>query len=133
MGKSKIRALVVDDEQVVRDFFKRLLPLFNLEALDAEDGHKAIEMVKKDKFDLFFLDVCMPGLNGLETYREIRKLNPCATVVMITGYAVEDVLEQARKEGVHSAIRKPFDINQIKEIIDKVGMDRDKMGLEYLN
>ena len=126
MVEDRIKALVVDDEKTVRDFFKRLLSLLNLDAMDAEDGQKAIEMVKKSKFDLFFLDVCMPGLNGLETYREIHKLDPHATVVMMTGYAVEDILEQAQKEGVHSAIRKPFDINQIKEIVNRIGIERNK-------
>lgn len=132
MGERKIRVLVVDDEKIVRDFFKRLLSLLGLDVLDAEDGYKAIELVKKDKFDLFFIDVRMPGLNGLDTYREIRKINPNAMAVMITGYAVEEILEQAQKEGVVSSIRKPFDINQIKEVIDKIGREKIKEPLNIL-
>ncbi|MDD4940099.1 MAG: response regulator [Candidatus Omnitrophica bacterium] len=113
-----IKVLVVDDEKIVRDFFKRLLSLLGMDNMFAENGYKAIELVKNERFDLFFIDVRMPGLNGLDTYREIRKINPEAASVMITGYAVEEILEQAKREGVYSAIRKPFDINQIKDVIE---------------
>lgn len=132
MAEHKIKALVVDDEKIVRDFFRRLLSLLGLDAVDVEDGYKAIEMVKKDKFDIIFLDVRMPGLNGLETYREIHKISPDTLAVMITGYAVEDILEQAKKEGVCSAIHKPFDINQIKEVIERVAKEETKTPLNIL-
>lgn len=132
MEKRKIKVLVVDDEKLVRDFFRRLLSLLGLDATDVEDGYKAIELVKKDKFDLFFIDVRMPGLNGLETYRQLHQLNPEAVAVMITGYAVEELLEQAQKEGAYIAIRKPFDINQIKEVIDKVDKGETKGPLNIL-
>lgn len=120
MNIRKIKVLVVDDEKIVRDFFKRFLPLLGLEVRDAENGYKAMEAVKLNKFDLYFIDVRMPGLDGLETYRGIRQLHPNAAVVMITGYAVEDILEKAQREGVRCHIHKPFDINQIKEVINKI-------------
>lgn len=132
MAERKIKVLIVDDEKIVRDFFKRLLTLLNMEVVDAEDGYKAVELVKKEKFDLFFIDVRMPGMDGLETYREIRKIDPGAQVVMITGYAVEETLEQAQKEGAIKAIRKPFDISQIKEVIDRVSRDEVKGPLNIL-
>lgn len=131
MDKKKIKVLVVDDEKTVRDFFKRFLPLLELEVTEAEDGYKAVEAVKTNKFDLYFIDARMPGLNGLETYRRIRQIDPDAVVIMITGYAIEDILEEAQKEGIQCYIRKPFDINQIKEAI-KIGIDRRKIA-ETLN
>lgn len=124
MEKDKIKALVVDDEKIIRDFFRRLLSLLNLEVVEADNGYKAIELAQKEKFDLFFIDVRMPGLNGLETYREIRRINPKAVAVMITGYAVEGILEQAQKEGALCHIHKPFDINEIKNVIDKVSVKK---------
>lgn len=132
MADRKIKVLIVDDEKIVRDFFKRLLALLGLDVFDAEDGFKAVELVKKEKFDLFFVDVRMPGMDGLETYREIRKIVPSAQVVMITGYAVEETLEQAQKEGAIKAIRKPFDISQIKEVIDRAGKEKAKEPLNIL-
>jgi DNA-binding NtrC family response regulator len=132
MGERKIRVLVVDDEKIIRDFFKRLLSLLDLEVQGAEDGYKAIELVKKEKFDLYFVDVRMPGLNGLDTYRGIRQVDPEALVVMITGYAVEDILKQAREEGSYGLIRKPFDISQITEVIDKIGIEKTKEPFNIL-
>jgi len=119
MAEKKTRVMVIDDEKIVRDFFMRLLPLLGLEVVCVEDGYKALEAAKASKFDLYFIDVRMPGLNGLEVYRKLREIDKDALAVMITGYAVEDLLEQAGKEGVYSSIRKPFDLNQIKEIINK--------------
>ncbi|MFA5157319.1 MAG: response regulator [Candidatus Omnitrophota bacterium] len=132
MGEAKLKVLVVDDEKIVRDFFKRLLSLLGLEVIDVEDGYKAVEAVKAGKFDLYFIDVRMPGLNGLETYRQIRQIDPDAQAVMITGYAVEDTLEQARKEGAYGDIRKPFDISQIKEVLDKVSAVKSGEQLNIL-
>ncbi|MDP2928277.1 MAG: response regulator [Candidatus Omnitrophota bacterium] len=120
MPEHKIRALIVDDEKIVRDFFKRLLAFLGVEALDADSGASAIELVRQKKFDLFFIDVRMPELNGLDTYRQIRKLDPEATVVMMTGYAVEEILKVAQKEGAFCHIHKPFDITEIKDIITKI-------------
>src|SRR3989338_2251385 len=115
MPEKKIRGLVADDEKIVRGFFSRLLSLQGLEVVCAEDGYKAVELAKEGSFELFFLDVKMPGLDGLETFRKIRQINPHAVVVMMTGYAVEDILEQAQKEGAYGSIRKPFDISEIKD------------------
>lgn len=128
----KIRVLVVDDEKIVRDFFIRLLALQGLEVVGAEDGYKAIELARSGRFDLYFIDVRMPGLNGLETYRQISQVQPRASVVMMTGFAVEDILEQAQKEGVYSSIRKPFDISEIKGIVDSITEERKKRTLNIL-
>lgn len=123
MDKKKIRVLVVDDEKIIRDFFSRLLSLQGLEVVGAEDGYKAIELARGSVFDLFFIDVRMPGLNGLETYRLIRKIIPTAMVVMMTGYAEDAILGQAEKEGARSSIRKPFEISEIKVIVDEISRE----------
>ncbi len=119
MSENRLKVLVTDDEKIVRDFFKRLMSLFGLEVFEAPDGFSAIEMARNNKFDLFFVDVRMPGLDGLETFRKIKEIDPQAVVVMITGYAVEQALNQAQKEGAYGIIRKPFDISQIKDVVEK--------------
>jgi two-component system, NtrC family, response regulator HydG len=124
MDGKKLKVLVVDDEKIIRDFFRRLLSLLNLEVAEAEDGYKAVELAGKEKFDIFFVDVRMPGMNGLDTYRKIRQIDPKANVIMMTGYAVEDLLDAAKREGVDGSIRKPFEINQIKDIVD-VALKKD--------
>lgn len=120
MAENKFKILVVDDEKIVRDFFKRLVSFLGVETFEAPDGHTAIEMARNNKFDLFFIDVRMPGLDGLETYYKIKAIEPLAKVVMITGYALEQTLIQAQTEGVYGIIRKPFNIESIVKYIEQV-------------
>jgi len=126
MDGKKPRALIVDDEKVVRDFLNCLLSLQGLEVIKAEDGYTAVELSRTGGFDLFFIDCMLPGLNGLETFRQIRRINHNASIVMMTGYTVEDILEQAVKEGAYGLIRKPFDISEIKGLIDKILVEKKK-------
>jgi DNA-binding NtrC family response regulator len=115
----KIKVLVVDDEQVVRDFLGRFLTLKSAIVRIAEDGFRAIEVFRQEKFDLVFLDVKMPQMDGLETFRELKKIDPQAKCIMMTGYAVDDLLEQAEQEGAAQSIKKPFDINQITSLLER--------------
>ena len=126
MADTKIKVLVVDDEKIIRDFFGRLLSLQGLEVIEAEDGYKAAELAKGNKFDLYFIDVRMPGMDGLETFRQIRQIHPEALVVMMTGYALDNILEQAQKEGASGSIRKPFAIGEIKGIVEKAAREKNK-------
>jgi DNA-binding NtrC family response regulator len=112
-----IKILVVDDEKLIRDFLARLLKLQHIQTKEAEDGFKAIEAVKREDFDMVFIDVRMPGIDGLQTFRELKKINPAPKYVMMTGYAVDDLLAQAKEEGVVSVLKKPFDINEIIAIL----------------
>ena len=132
MADTKIKVLVVDDEKIIRDFFGRLLSLQGLEVIEAEDGYKAAELAKGNKFDLYFIDVRMPGMDGLETFRQIRQVHPEALVVMMTGYALDNILEQAQKEGASGSIRKPFAIGEIKGIVEKAAQKKNKEAANTL-
>jgi CheY-like chemotaxis protein len=94
-----------------------------VEVVCAEDGYKALEHVKAQPFDLVFLDVRMPGMNGLETYRAIQGIRPGTAVAMMTGFALDDVLDCAQREGVRTILRKPFDMESIKTLVDNIARD----------
>jgi two-component system, NtrC family, response regulator HydG len=136
MAEGKMTVLVVDDEKSIRDFFKRYLFLLGLDSSEAENGYKAVEFVKEHKFDLYFIDVRMPGMDGLETFRAIRQLHPDAIGVIMTGYAVEDILDQVKKDGAYNILHKPFDISEIKGAVDAVmkmkGVKNDRGPLNVL-
>ena len=69
------RILVIDDEQGIRDLFCFLLEPYGFQVFTAEDGIKGIEMVKKDNYDIIFLDIHMPKMQGSEVLKEIKKIN----------------------------------------------------------
>ncbi len=121
IDKNILNVLVVDDEAVVRDLLRRFLNLLPVRAVIARDGQEALELAKKEKFDLVFLDIRMPGMNGLEVFSEIRKIVPGVPCVFMTGYgsAEEELLIKIKDSNVQ-CLRKPFeDLNLLKDIIAK--------------
>lgn len=126
-NKKDIKVLVVDDEEIIRAFLSRLLSLEGVKVEAVEDGYKAIEAAKNAVFDIVFLDVRMPKIDGLDTYRELKKINPKAKYVMMTGYAVDEILKKAQEEGVTAALKKPFDISQVLTMV-KDFVPKEKEG-----
>lgn len=112
----KRRVLVVDDEETIGVGISEILKDTGFDAAYVINGKDAIETVKKSPFDLIFMDMIMPGMNGLDTYREIRKITPQAKVVLFTGYFrdAEEVIVQGVKEGmIDEFIRKPYFAEEI--------------------
>jgi DNA-binding NtrC family response regulator len=85
-----------------------------------ENGYQAIEAVKKTLFDVIFIDIKMPGINGVQTFREIKRIDRKAVVIMMTAYSVEDLLKEALEEGAYATVYKPFDVDKIIAVIEEV-------------
>ncbi len=113
-----MKALVVDDEKLIRDFLSRLLILEGLSVKTAESGFQAIKMAKKEKFDIVFLDIRMPKMDGVETFKRMKKFTPDTKFIMITGYSIDELLKRVEGEHIEAFITKPFDINEIVAIIE---------------
>ncbi len=113
----KLRILVVDDEAIIRDFFARFFRLKDAHVVLADTGREAIVSAKKEKFDIAFLDVRMQEMNGVEVLKELKKINPGCKYIMMTGYAVDDLLEAAKKEGAAASLKKPFDMDELNTIL----------------
>lgn len=114
----KTNVLVVDDLKSIRLTLGGILEDEGYDVVLAEDGYKAIEAAKQTTFDLVFMDIKMPGINGVQTFREIKKINPEAVVIMMTAYSVESLVRQALGEGAYGVVYKPFDIDEIVSIVD---------------
>lgn len=100
--------LVVDDEEVIRDFFKRTLPEYRV--LTAASGEEAVYMVKKDRPDLVLLDIKMPGIDGIETLRQIKNIDKSIVVIMISAHGTLKTNIEAARLGAYDSIAKPFDL-----------------------
>ena len=114
----KTNVLVVDDLRSIRLTLGGILEDEGYNVVLAENGYQAIEAAKKTPFDLVFMDIKMPGINGVQTFREIKKINPEAVVIMMTAYSVEDLIKEALEEGAYAVVYKPFDIEKIVSIIE---------------
>jgi two-component system, NtrC family, response regulator HydG len=113
--------LVVDDD---RDNANSLGELFEMDGHRAEvvyTGREAVFAYLKNDFDVAFVDVMMPGMNGVESFMEIRKLRPQANVYMMSGYSVEELLKQALAQGALGLLHKPTDPDTLLRMVKEVG------------
>ncbi len=115
----KTSILVVDDLRSMRLTLGGILEDKGHNVVTVEDGYQAIAAVKSSHFDVIFMDIKMPGINGVQTFREVKKIDPKATVVMMTAYSVEDLVKEALEEGAYAVVYKPFDIDRIIALIDE--------------
>jgi CheY-like chemotaxis protein len=120
--------LVVDDQEIVRDFFKDVAECLGEEVETAEDGDVAISICRSRHFDITFVDMRMPHMNGLDTCKAILSLDPRARVVVMTGYTEEGMIDEALRSGAVAKIYKPFDIDVVVELIRESGDDGDGKG-----
>lgn len=114
----KTNILVVDDLRSSRVTLGGVLEDEGHNVVLAENGYQAIEAAKKVPFDFIFVDIKMPGINGVQTFREIKRNNPQTAVIMMTAYSVENLVRESLEEGAYAVVYKPFDMNQVVSIIE---------------
>ena len=103
---AKTRILLVDDEKGFLDIMKQRIEFWGYEVIAVSNGKKAINVVRKRKTDIVILDYMMPGMDGVSTLKEIRKLNSHISVIMFTAYIDERAVIGAEKLGVIAFIPK---------------------------
>ena len=111
-------ALVVDDELNTRTFMARAIEQHGWRCLSEGTGAAALDRIAGERFDLIFLEIAMPGMNGEETFGAIRRLDPGANVVIITAYPDSDLMADALQVGRFSLLPKPFGSDQLRLTLD---------------
>lgn len=111
------RALIVDDNRINQVVTRRILEQREFECLVAGSGEEAIEVLKKESVHVVLMDVNMPGMNGMETTREIRKFNPNIPIIALTAVEVGEMREEILSAGMNDIINKPYNIPQFFETI----------------
>jgi two-component system response regulator HydG len=117
--EKQINILIVDDQIGMLETFTDILEDKGFRVQTAEDGFSAIEKARENAFDVIFMDIQMPGINGVQTFRELKKMNSRVTVVMMTAYALDDLIAEAVSEGAFAVLYKPFDIEKVVQIIEQ--------------
>jgi DNA-binding NtrC family response regulator len=114
-----IRILLVDDE---KDFLETLLKRFafrKIPALSAGNGQQALDILSREPVDVVVLDVRMPGMDGIDTLKEIKKRHPLVEVIMLTGHASIDTGMQGMTMGAYDYVLKPTDFDLLLEKVRK--------------
>jgi DNA-binding NtrC family response regulator len=114
----KLKILVVDDD---RRMVKTICDILRVKGYSAEpsySGEEAIEKVKAEDFYCVLMDLKMEGIDGIETLKLLKKVAPDLPVVMMSAYATEEQMEEARREGAYSILTKPVDIQMVMSFLD---------------
>jgi two-component system nitrogen regulation response regulator NtrX len=115
----KSRILVIDDEAGIRDSMRRTLEYQGYQFIGAATGQEGLALIERDPPDLVFLDIKMPGMDGLEVLERIKASNPGVPVVMVSGHGTAQNAFEARDKGASGFIEKPFSEPVLLERIEK--------------
>jgi len=113
MSITRTVVMLVDDEVPFVDTMTKRLGKRDLEIVTAYSGQEALKKLKDRKVDVIILDVKMPGMDGIETLREIKKSHPLVEVIMLTGHATVETGIEGMKLGAFDYLMKPCDIEQL--------------------
>jgi len=116
----KMSILVVDDERIVRESFLHWFRKYGCKTEAAASGLEALEKLERYPFDLLFVDIKMPGMDGLELLEKVKQQYPDAIVIIITAYGSIDTAVKAMKMGASDYLLKPFQPDQLSLVLEKV-------------
>lgn len=113
------KVLIIDDEMLLRDFLAETLSRKGLEVATAENGHKALQLLKTQSFDLVITDMKMPDMTGIEVLKKVKELSPSTLVLIITAFGSIENAVEAMRLGAFNYLIKPFSPDAIETLIDK--------------
>ena len=112
------RLLIVDDDVSFAENLADVLTEKGYETIAVNTGQDALQKVKRTVFHVILIDIKMPVMNGMETFKEIRRINPKTVAIMMTAFSIEDLIEEAIQNGAFGCLRKPLDIDNLVEQIE---------------
>ncbi|MHC1750567.1 MAG: response regulator [Cellulosilyticaceae bacterium] len=113
-----IKILVSDNDAFMRKrLIEKLAQIGYEEILEARDGQEAIDLYKKHRPDLVFMDLIMPIKTGREAIEEIKQLNGAANIIVVAPKALKHSINKAIKAGARACLHKPFDLLQVKTLM----------------
>lgn len=124
----KGKILVVDREISDRGFLRELLEEEGYQVTTRKDGHRIIELLEEEDFDVLLLDLGTPGVTGAQLYRDIRKANPKVHIILMTARFGDDLVKEGMDLGAYGCIHKPFDTDEIltmlRHVIPRNGLEK---------
>lgn len=124
--------LVVDDEPGMRDMLSYELSQDGFDVETAENGTAAVEAMKRRKFDVAVTDLKMPGMDGMATVEALRAIDPDIEVIVATGYGTIESAVACMKQGAYDYVQKPFDLDELKQLLEKAMQKSHLQGMVAL-
>jgi len=115
----KISVLIVDDDIGMTETLSDILSLKGYDVAIANSVMEALEKVRSKTYDVVLLDIKMPDINGVAVFKQIKIITPKASVILMTAYALQELIEQAKKEGVLAVLSKPIDVEKLVLFLEK--------------
>lgn len=112
--------VIVDDETGIVEEVKSFFEEEGHRVYTADSGEQGIELIRKRKPDLVFIDVKLPDISGLQVLEETRKISPRSKTIVVTGYVDQKLIDQAEKLGRDAFLQKPFDLETLKREVDRL-------------
>ena len=138
--ENKIKLLIVDDEEDFLTSISERLGMREFDVTTATEGRLAIEAANKGTFDVALLDMKMPGMDGMELFKILKKRHKFLEVIILTGFGAIDSAVEATKLGAYSYMEKPFDFEKLMEAIKKAyearlrkKFEQDKKRMEKID
>lgn len=123
MANAKQVILIVDDEEGLREGLSKLLEGEGYAVIAAETGEEALQILQQSHIDLVLTDMRMPGMDGIELLKKIRERHGELGVIILTGYGQIESYIEAMNFGAIEYVSKPFKVNELKFIVNKVLSD----------
>ena len=120
-----MRVLVVDDLSINRVILSDMLASAQIEAVEAADGHAALALLEAQPFDLVLMDVRMPGMDGFEAVRAIRRMGSgiaATPVVIVTGDVTDETARQAAACGANDVLHKPVELTKLLDAVARIAV-----------
>lgn len=113
------KILVVDDEKDFLDGLKERLELRDVKPSTAASGKEAIEKLKEEEPEVMVLDLKMPGMDGMEVLKTVKKAYPTTQVIILTGHGTEEAKAKAEKLGAYAYMEKPVEMDALVETLNR--------------
>ncbi len=121
MSSEKPRTiLIVDDERDIRELLEGFFSSLGYKTLTAGDLNQTVFILNREQPDIVFLDIVLPGINGLEILQLLKKVDKDIIVVMMSGYATESKAKSALQIGAFDYLSKPFDLSHVKDMLKMI-------------
>ena len=134
ISENEVNVLVVDDEENIRTAVERIISKLGCRVFKAADGESGLKIMEQEYIGIVFLDLKMPGKDGMDVQKEIREKYRDVLVIIITGYATIEVAIESMKQGAYDFIPKPFEAEQLrmvtKRALEKIYLTRETARLQ---